>query len=48
MAFAEPALFLRFAKTSMRLLDAMRPSAYGIFLLHGILAIVFIGTLSLS
>jgi surface polysaccharide O-acyltransferase-like enzyme len=34
MAFAGPALFLRFAKTPMRLLDAMRPSAYAIFLLH--------------
>jgi Acyltransferase family len=39
MAFAEPALFLRFAKTPMRLLDAMRPSAYGIFLLHYIFII---------
>jgi peptidoglycan/LPS O-acetylase OafA/YrhL len=34
MAFAEPAFFLRFAKSPWRLLDAMRPSAYGIFLVH--------------
>jgi len=34
MAFAEPAFFLRFAKSPLRLLDAMRPSAYGIFLVH--------------
>jgi surface polysaccharide O-acyltransferase-like enzyme len=39
MAFAEPALFLRFAKTPLRLLDAMRPSAYGIFLTHYIFII---------
>jgi peptidoglycan/LPS O-acetylase OafA/YrhL len=39
MAFAEPALFLRFAKSPMRLLDAIRPSAYGIFLVHYIFII---------
>jgi surface polysaccharide O-acyltransferase-like enzyme len=39
MAFAEPALFLRFAKTPLRLLDAMRPSAYGMFLTHYIFII---------
>ena len=39
MAFAEPGFFLRFAKTPMRLLDAMRPSAYGIFLVHYIFII---------
>jgi Acyltransferase family len=39
MAFAEPACFLRFAKSPLRLLDAMRPSAYGIFLVHYIFII---------
>ena len=39
MAFAEPGFFLRFAKTPLRLLDAMRPSAYGIFLTHYIFII---------
>jgi surface polysaccharide O-acyltransferase-like enzyme len=34
MAFAEPAFFLRSAKSGLRVLDAMRPSAYGIFLVH--------------
>jgi surface polysaccharide O-acyltransferase-like enzyme len=34
MTFAEPAIFLRFAKASLRLLDAIRPSAYGIFVVH--------------
>jgi len=34
MAFAVPALFLRFAKAGGRLLDALRPSAYGIYLVH--------------
>jgi len=34
MAFTEPGFFLRFAKSPLRLLDAMRPSAYGIFLVH--------------
>jgi Acyltransferase family len=39
MAFAEPALFLRFAKSPLKLLDAIRPSAYGIFLVHYIFII---------
>ncbi len=43
MAFVEPGLFLRFSKNvgsaPLRLLDAMRPSAYGIFLLHYIFII---------
>jgi peptidoglycan/LPS O-acetylase OafA/YrhL len=39
MTFAEPAIFLRFAKSSVRLLDAIRPSAYGIFLVHYIFII---------
>jgi Acyltransferase family len=39
MTFAEPAIFLRFAKSSLRLLDAIRPSAYGIFLVHYIFII---------
>ena len=39
MAFAEPAIFLRFAKTPLKLLDAIRPSAYGIFLVHYIFII---------
>ena len=39
MAFAEPASFLRFAKSGLRVLDAMRPSAYGIFLVHYIFII---------
>jgi surface polysaccharide O-acyltransferase-like enzyme len=34
MAFAEPGFFLRLAKSPMRLLDAIQPSAYGIFLIH--------------
>jgi surface polysaccharide O-acyltransferase-like enzyme len=34
MAFTVPATSLRLARSSLRLLDAMRPSAYGIFLLH--------------
>jgi surface polysaccharide O-acyltransferase-like enzyme len=34
MAFAVPALFLRFAQSRFRFLDAMRPSAYGIYLVH--------------
>jgi surface polysaccharide O-acyltransferase-like enzyme len=34
MAFTVPATSLRLAHSSMRLLDAMQPSAYGIFLLH--------------
>ena len=39
MAFALPATFLRFAKVRLSMLDAMRPSAYGIFLLHYIFII---------
>jgi len=34
MAFAVPATSLRLAHASLRLLDAMQPSAYGIYLLH--------------
>jgi surface polysaccharide O-acyltransferase-like enzyme len=34
MTFAVAAFFINFAKSSMRLLDAMQPSAYGIYLLH--------------
>ena len=34
MTFTVPATSLRLAHSSMRLLDAMQPSAYGIFLLH--------------
>ena len=30
----EPAPFMRFAKSPLRLLDAVKPSAYGIFLVH--------------
>ncbi len=39
MTFAIPAVFLRFARSSLWLLDAMRPSAYGIYLLHFIFLI---------
>jgi peptidoglycan/LPS O-acetylase OafA/YrhL len=43
MAFAEPAIFLHFAKSGWqsgwRVMDALRPSAYGIFLLHYIFII---------
>jgi peptidoglycan/LPS O-acetylase OafA/YrhL len=39
MAFAEPGVFLRFAKAPMHLLDAMTPSAYGIYLVHYIFII---------
>lgn len=39
MVFAVPAILLRFAKSGWRLLDALRPSAYGIFLLHYIFTI---------
>jgi Acyltransferase family len=39
MAFAEPALFLRFAKANWGWMDALRPSAYGIFLVHYIFII---------
>jgi surface polysaccharide O-acyltransferase-like enzyme len=34
MAFTVPTTSLRLAKSSLSLLDAMQPSAYGIFLLH--------------
>jgi surface polysaccharide O-acyltransferase-like enzyme len=34
MAFTVLATSLRLAQTSLRLLDAMQPSAYGIYLLH--------------
>jgi surface polysaccharide O-acyltransferase-like enzyme len=33
------ALFLRFAETRWRLLDALQPSAYGIYLVHYIFVI---------
>lgn len=39
MAFALPAIFLHFGKAKLSLLDAMRPSAYGIYLLHYIFII---------
>jgi surface polysaccharide O-acyltransferase-like enzyme len=39
MAFAEPALFLRSAMSPLKLFDAIRPSAYGIFLVHYIFII---------
>jgi len=39
MAFAVPAIFLRFAKSGWRLLDALQPSAYGVYLLHYIFVI---------
>jgi peptidoglycan/LPS O-acetylase OafA/YrhL len=39
MAFFEPAIFLRFAKAPMRLVDAIGPSAYGIYLVHYIFII---------
>jgi surface polysaccharide O-acyltransferase-like enzyme len=39
MAFAEPALFLRFAKANWSWMDALRPSAYGVFLVHYIFII---------
>jgi surface polysaccharide O-acyltransferase-like enzyme len=34
MAFTVPAILLRFAGSSWKLLDAMQPSAYGIYLVH--------------
>jgi peptidoglycan/LPS O-acetylase OafA/YrhL len=34
MAFAVPMSFLRFAQSRFRLLDAIQPSAYGIYLVH--------------
>ena len=39
MAFTVSAVFLRFAKFSWRLLDALQPAAYGIYLLHYIFII---------
>src|SRR5258705_536630 len=39
MTFTVPAVFLRLARSSLRLLDAMQPSAYGIYLLHFIFLI---------
>jgi peptidoglycan/LPS O-acetylase OafA/YrhL len=39
MAFAEPSIFLRFAKGNWNWIDALRPSAYGIFLVHYIFII---------
>src|ERR1700730_2158674 len=40
MTFAVPAFYLRFAKSSLRLLDALRPSAYGFYLVHYIFIII--------
>ena len=39
MTFVVPAISLRFAPSNLRLLDAIRPSAYGIFLTHYIFII---------
>ncbi|MBV8927464.1 MAG: acyltransferase [Bradyrhizobium sp.] len=39
MTFAEPGFFLRSIKSRLRWLDAMRPCAYGIFLIHYIFII---------
>jgi peptidoglycan/LPS O-acetylase OafA/YrhL len=39
MMFAVPAIFLRFARSSLWLIDAMLPSSYGIYLLHFIFLI---------
>jgi surface polysaccharide O-acyltransferase-like enzyme len=39
MTFAEPSFFLRFADANWRWMDALRPSAYGIFLIHYIFII---------
>jgi len=39
MTCAELAIFVRFAKSRLSLLDTLRPSAYGIFLLHYIFII---------
>lgn len=39
MAFAVPAISLRFAQSRGGLLDALRPSAYGVFLVHYIFII---------
>ena len=39
MAFVEPAIFLRFANADWRWMDRLRPSAYGVFLVHYIFII---------
>jgi surface polysaccharide O-acyltransferase-like enzyme len=39
MAFTVPAILLRFAGSEWKLLDAMQPSAYGIYLVHYIFII---------
>ncbi len=39
MAFTVPAIFLRFAESGWSLLDALQPSAYGVYLLHYIFII---------
>ena len=39
MAFTVPAIYLHTAKSSLKLLDAIQPSAYGIFLVHYIFII---------
>ena len=39
MAFTVPAIFLRFAKANWSMFDALRPSAYGVYLLHYIFII---------
>jgi peptidoglycan/LPS O-acetylase OafA/YrhL len=39
MTFTVPAVFLRFAQSGWRLLDALRPSAYGVYLVHYIFII---------
>ena len=39
MTFSVPSVFLRFARSSLWLLDAMQPTAYGIYLLHFIFLI---------
>ena len=39
MAFTVPTISLRLSRSSLRLLDAMQPSAYGIFLFHYIFII---------
>src|SRR5258707_6132831 len=39
MAFTVPAIFLRFAESDWRLLDALQPSAYGVYLVHYIFII---------
>jgi surface polysaccharide O-acyltransferase-like enzyme len=39
MTFAGPSIFLRFAKANWNWIDALRPSAYGIFLVHYIFII---------